>query len=415
MVQMLSVVRTLCCCYKKERPTEGNDTKLEEAGEAPPTCIDLERYTEPKSIWVALETGHVRLVKMSWLIEHSKNGRILARRQELPEEAFISVAELKRLYGDGNRDGVLPIIAISFCWLTPWHPDPEGKQLKTIAATLEREQAKYAKANGSFKGFSEMGVFWDWTSLYQLVPSLWRPFMTGPEAKKEAEQSEEEREQTKAYFNSRTKEEQEGFAYALHNTMDLWYAHQGTSVYMLTKLPENSSREVGYSDSGWTTYERCSAEQIKKVYMYNAEWKLVLDLGETESEKQRNWPVGPDDFDRLVEEKKFTNGADTAVVKKLFRKMSINQLGGIKELDFTGIAPPTTTDAEQLGQCLNLCKNLEKCDLQSVGISAEACVKIFSTLGRGALPKCTSIYLNDNPASSAARQKVGDAIRNRKK
>ena len=222
MVQMLSVVRTLCCCYKKERPTEGNDTKLEEAGEAPPTCIDLERYTEPKSIWVALETGHVRLVKMSWLIEHSKNGRILARRQELPEEAFISVAELKRLYGDGNRDGVLPIIAISFCWLTPWHPDPEGKQLKTIAATLEREQAKYAQASGSFKGFSEMGVFWDWASLYQLVPSLWRPFMTGPEAKPEAEQTEVERELTKAYFSSRTKEEQEGFTFALHKTMDLW-------------------------------------------------------------------------------------------------------------------------------------------------------------------------------------------------
>eukprot|EP00966_Prymnesium_polylepis_P060846 1411252-Prymnesium_polylepis.1 len=46
--------------------------------------------------------------------------------------------------------------------------------------------------------------------------------------------------------------------------MDLWYAHQGTTVYMLTKLPEGSERKVGNEESGWTTYERCSAEQIKK-------------------------------------------------------------------------------------------------------------------------------------------------------
>ena len=82
--------------------------------------IDLARYTKPESIWVALMSGHVRLVRMSWLIEHSKAKGVLARRQELPKEAFISVDELKTLYGDGNTDGVLPIIAISFCWPTPW-------------------------------------------------------------------------------------------------------------------------------------------------------------------------------------------------------------------------------------------------------------------------------------------------------
>ena len=35
--------------------------------------------------------------------------------------------------------------------------------------------------------------------------------------------------------------------------MDLWYAHQGTTVYLLTELPDGSKRKVGYSDSGWTT------------------------------------------------------------------------------------------------------------------------------------------------------------------
>eukprot|EP00966_Prymnesium_polylepis_P094559 2189011-Prymnesium_polylepis.1 len=68
--------------------------------------------------------------------------------------------------------------------------------------------------------------------------------------------------------------------------MDLWYAHQATTVYMLTQLPEGCARKVGYSDSGWTTYERCSAEQIKKVFLWDAEWKLVLDLGTGDGEEQ---------------------------------------------------------------------------------------------------------------------------------
>ena len=109
--------------------------------------LDLTRYTKPDAIWAALATGHVRLLRMSWLIALSKAGKVLARRQELPDEAFISVEELKALFGEGNDDGVLPIIVISFCWLTPQYPDPDGKQLATIVKALEREKAKYAQAD----------------------------------------------------------------------------------------------------------------------------------------------------------------------------------------------------------------------------------------------------------------------------
>ena len=119
--------------------------------------FDLSRYVDPASIWEALATRAVQLVKMSFLISFSEAGGILPRRQDLPEEAFISVEELKQLYGDGNRDGVLPIVVISFCWLTPPHPDPEGKQLATVAARLKQDRELYAKV-----GFLEMGVFWDW-------------------------------------------------------------------------------------------------------------------------------------------------------------------------------------------------------------------------------------------------------------
>ena len=344
--------------------------------------IDLKRYIGPESIWAALETKHVRLPKMSWLIQHAKKNDILPRRQEMPEEAFISVQELKDLYGEGNNDGVLPIIAISFCWDTASHPDPRGEQLQTVAAMMEKEKEKYATASGSFKGFSEMGVFWDWLSIYQ-----------------------------KDKDGNRTPFEQEGFRYALHETMDLWYAHQGTTVYMLTQLPEGTTRKVGYSDSGWTTYERCSAEQIKKFYLFDAKWKLVLDLGvEGDAAEARNWPVGPDDFDAMIDSKTFTNGSDKDAVKALFRKMSINQLGGIENLVMHQMKPPTIEDARRLGGCLNLCHNVKSIGLALCGMSDEACKVMFSTLSSGALAQLNELFLSDNQISDAGLSALAKAI-----
>ena len=241
-------------------------------------------------------------------------------------------------------------------------------------------------------GFVDMGVFWDWLSIYQKDPRLWTPACM----KAGNELTPSEAEEKHKYESSRTEEEVVGFRYALHETMDLWYAHQGTTVYMLTELPEGSKRKVKYVDSGWTTYERCSAEQIKKVHLWRASWKLVLDLGVKDAANARNWPIGPDDFDVMIESKIFTNGADQQAVKALFRKMSVNQLGGIKELDFTGIAAPTTEDGQRLGGCLNLCKNLKKLDLSSVGMDDTVCQAMFSTLSRGALDKLQMLYLDSN-------------------
>ena len=160
---------------------------------------------------------------------------------------------------------------------------------------------------------------------------------------------------------------------------------------MLTQLPSASARKCGYKDSGWTTYESCSAELVKKVFLWDAKWKLVLDLGVSGGEgagedageraaKQRRWPYGPDAFDALIADKKFTNGADTEIVKQLYRTMSTAQLRGITKLDFTGIAPPTVEDGRRLGTCLDLCKSLEVLDLRNVGMSPEACAAMLSAM-----------------------------------
>ena len=140
----------------QELSSTASNTIMTESAAAEAKTADLNRYTAPHAIWEALATDTVKLLRASSLVELAKEGGVLCRRQELPPEAFIGVEELKSLYGDGNRDGVLPILSVSFCWDTPQHPDPSGKQLATVAAALEREMPEYAKM-----GFTEMGVFWD--------------------------------------------------------------------------------------------------------------------------------------------------------------------------------------------------------------------------------------------------------------
>ena len=91
--------------------------------------MEPNRYTKPDAIWSALKTESVRLMRMTSIIELAEAGGILPRRQEIEDAAFVGVEELQRLYGEGNRDGVLPIATISFCWDEAGHPDPRGVQL----------------------------------------------------------------------------------------------------------------------------------------------------------------------------------------------------------------------------------------------------------------------------------------------
>ena len=98
---------------------------------------------------------------MSRLLE--QRGTVLKMRQELPERAFVPASELRKVWDASGQGGVYdqvaPVITILFCWDTPKHPDPEGKQLRLVVDTLRREyHTKYSFVNGSFMGFSEMGV-----------------------------------------------------------------------------------------------------------------------------------------------------------------------------------------------------------------------------------------------------------------
>ena len=65
----------------------------------------------------------------------------------------------------------LPILSISHCWESPEHPDPYGRTLAQVAAKLAGTWSGAEPQSGLplFRawGFDDMGVFFDWGSLYQ--------------------------------------------------------------------------------------------------------------------------------------------------------------------------------------------------------------------------------------------------------
>jgi len=118
-------------------------------------------------------------------------------------------------------------------------------QLSLVAAALERDLPKFAMPGAlGFKGFNAVGVMWDWASLYQ------PPFASA--------------------------DEEASFCHARDDTMDIWFAHQGTAVYMLTQHPKarGAARSHGYRESGWTTFERCCAEQLKHCFLTDCRSEL---------------------------------------------------------------------------------------------------------------------------------------------
>jgi len=108
-----------------------------------------------------LADGTIRLLRCAWLLSADSDqylGRdgsgkvIMRRRQELPEEAFLSPSEAVQLLDGADRS----ILALSYRWLTREHPDPHGTALCAVRRFLRSKD-----------GLGKCGMFWDFTSLPQ--------------------------------------------------------------------------------------------------------------------------------------------------------------------------------------------------------------------------------------------------------
>ncbi len=126
--------------------------------------IDAEKQIDGP-IRERLADGSIRLLRCAWLISADSDkhlGRaasgevIMRRRQELPEEAFVTNEDAVKLFV-GNEDGAdRSILALSYRWLTAAHPDPLGTALIAMRRFLRSEA-----------DLSKCALFWDFASLPQ--------------------------------------------------------------------------------------------------------------------------------------------------------------------------------------------------------------------------------------------------------
>jgi hypothetical protein len=132
-------------------------------------------YSHEQSIWTALATNDTRLVSAQWLCSlASTDGSVLPRRQDCPEEAFLSLEQLQSLHDHSNAVPIngctgrkrLPVVVISHSWRSRGHPDPEGATLRLIADALRAWLPEYADYC-----LSDMGCFIDWTVSSLLLSS----------------------------------------------------------------------------------------------------------------------------------------------------------------------------------------------------------------------------------------------------
>jgi len=268
----------------------------------------LGRFSRKASLLEKLLEKDVRLVVPQIFIDYHEKCEILPKCQDVPPEYFLDFTSLTE-----ERLMRFELIAISYCWSDTTHPDPCGHHLATIHALMKKFVVGTFSASTSYTSGGtvwmadgtevfgsgdgrDVGVFFDWLSLPQDSPK-----------------------------GSRTAADTEVFKRALR-TINVWYAHRSTIVWMLTSLPPGARRE-DYEGSGWTTFEKLvgglvspspNLLRIDAVARENLLCHRVsgdyLQISFDLMDRARGPPVEPAVFNLVAAEKHFTNGADRDLV-----------------------------------------------------------------------------------------------------
>ena len=269
-----------------------------------------------------LASGAVALLDAQWIISHAEAGGVLNHRQALPKEAFLSLADLVEMHCEAiELNNKLPIVALSYPWLTKDHPDPRGANLARVARALK------ALLTCSYDGILRLGVFWDFGSLHQ-----------HPDP---------------ANGVLRTEEQNALFKQGL-GCLGTLYSHPHTWVLRLTSFPDGHKAEdqaegtnvADYFDRGWCATENAWASLTKAG-------SLSLDLGKMRDGKEYDYyslrddctqdggrrpPLLPAAFAAELETKSFTNGKDDKpLVKRLYEAAFEEQFGKATKLNYSNL------------------------------------------------------------------------------
>ena len=290
-------------------------------------------------------------------------------------------------------------MSVSHAWETSVHPDPRGANLLLLVDAIKRAQTtKRVTADGREAMLlpSSLAVFFDFCSLFQRDPTLFEASET-PEAKEEGEERDAFIAALKAktafyggeaYDKSRSEAEGRPFKAALDN-MEVWYAHAGTTVVLLTETPEGSSA-VPYHLRGWPTFES-SVAMLIKPYLGAWTWPSLIDVSLRASRCKRFAPRTPDGMHKLLMEKKFTNGADREVVVKLYTNVAERCIYPAEDLDYDGFG---FGDEEMKVLCewWPKCEEVWTLDLLNNAFTATGWDLLAEVVGReGAMPKLEAI------------------------
>ena len=317
----------------------------------------------------------VRLVRCSWILERAEKIRSkgaqwrMPRRQQLEKEepdAFLGLGELKRLKHEHGGKGKLAIASLSYCWLTPEHPDPEGAQLVALADKIIKAQSR---ERAPFP--AEAGFFIDFLSLCQ---------------KDEA--------------GERTEDELEAFRTALSN-MQIWYAHANTTAF----LARQQGASPAYDARGWTTCE--------------SNWSMLIKRQEggctnpifavNEDKLSRRAPIGPVEVARQVAQRRFTSrSTDLPMVIAINVRTILSVFRDAKVLFYSTVGWGDA-EAVQLAEILPLCSQVTDLWVTNNNVGDEGIAAIARWIGTS--KTIQSVLLYNNPWGDRGADALCEGLR----
>jgi len=335
-------------------------------GRGPQDGSDFARYfREWDSICKILASSDVVLVRGSWVERVCQSGGVLPRRQDLPSDAAWSAEKFVKDVRDHRRQ-TPQVLAISYSWLSSEHPDPDGYHLRTFAPLL-RHFARRRKVD-----IESLAIFIDWCSLPQ---------------------------------KPRSDEEAAKYKRALHS-VDLWYAHWLTEVWLLTKVPDGVAP---FDARGWTSFERAVSSMLTPG-------ESVLDLGRLR-EGWKNWgqvvqdcqakrrpPPFPDAFTAELLCKKFSVKGDRDFVAGKYRETFHQVMRSARELCYAD-AGWRDREVEQLAEVLPICGSLRELELHGNEVTGDGATALAK-----AIPRCKGLERLGLHANQLSRESVRELV-----
>jgi hypothetical protein len=259
------------------------------------------------------------------------------------------------------------VIALSHFWRTKEHPDPDGETMELIVAALEQRWHEFED-----KGVTDLGILVDWCALWQ---------------------APRETPEKKAAFKAGLK------------GINLWYAHQGTTVWLVTGGADRVNGKT-YWDKGWTSFEFALAMLIKPANSSQIkDWPQVVDLGKegnAQTAFARPALSEPLAFfsGHAYGDKTYTNGADRdAIVAPKFQETMFQVMGGVHTLNF-GKLNWEDVEIEALAIVLPLCGQLRELKVHGNSFGDTGMIALVGAIG--AIEPLKELWLGGN-------RRIGDA------